>query len=411
MADEAEAVAYKEERRAIELNAVLADAHGAFYSFQNELASRPLGLAGQPPKEVQRLEELARNFEFAQAEAAHQQQIADREKGFHVHAEREAQRLERLAAKNAEAALFVDQREHTRNAARKDWAETKQGNEVTAAAKVTERATRRLDQQEQATMAARELARNQESTARVSNAVATSRITATNRTTHRVQREMVQERHKRHEDRVESVLQLKQNADQAFMKLKGSNERNNRARAAKEADHAANFNALVAQGDNPYKIFRQVRRKAGHMSPCQHPIHNMTHHVAPHRTTPRHTDATPRHTDTTPTPHHATPHQREVDAAARHQEKRMVADVKRKEQAVAERILENDEYAQVQEEIERQHRAYEKKYRDELGRHASEERNRQILITKTTDKVDLIDTTGRGVRPFEPSQVHTVTHH
>ena len=98
-----------------------------------------------------------------------------------MHAEREAQRLERLAAKNAEAALFVDQREHTRNAARKDSAETKQGNEVTAAAKVTERATRRLDQQEQATMAARELARNQESTARVSNAVATSRITATNR--------------------------------------------------------------------------------------------------------------------------------------------------------------------------------------------------------------------------------------
>ena len=58
--------------------------------------------------------------------------------------------------------------------------------------------------------AARELARNQESIARVSNAVATERITSTNRTTHRVQREMVQERYKRHEDRVESVLQLKQ---------------------------------------------------------------------------------------------------------------------------------------------------------------------------------------------------------
>ena len=69
-----------------------------------------------------------------------------------MHAEREAQRLERLAAKNAEAALFVDQREHTRNATRKDWAETKRGTEVTAASKVTERATRRLDQQEQATM-------------------------------------------------------------------------------------------------------------------------------------------------------------------------------------------------------------------------------------------------------------------
>ena len=95
------------------------------------------------------------------------------------------------------------------------------------------------------------------------------------------------------------------------MKLKGSNERNNRARAAKEADHAANFNALVAQGENPYKIFRQ----------------------------------------------------REVDAAARNQEKRMVADIQRKEQEVAERILRDDEYTQVQEETERQHRAYEKKYR------------------------------------------------
>ena len=62
VADEAEAVAYKEERRAIELNNLLSDAQSAFYSFQNELASRPLGLAGQPPKEVQRLEQLARNF-------------------------------------------------------------------------------------------------------------------------------------------------------------------------------------------------------------------------------------------------------------------------------------------------------------------------------------------------------------
>ena len=62
VADEAESVAYKEERRAIELNAVLADAQNAYYDFQADLASRPLGLAGQPPKDVQRLEELARAY-------------------------------------------------------------------------------------------------------------------------------------------------------------------------------------------------------------------------------------------------------------------------------------------------------------------------------------------------------------
>jgi hypothetical protein len=50
-------------------------------------------------------------------------------------------------------------------------------------------------------------------------------------------------------------------------------------------------------------------------------------------------------------------------------------------------------------------RQHEQKYRDELGRHVVEERNRQYLLAKTTEKVDIIDPTGRAVRMFEPSQV------
>ena len=37
-----------------------------------------------------------------------------------------------------------------------------------------------------------------------------------------------------------------------------------------------------------------------------------------------------------------------------------------------------------------------------------EERNRQYLVSRTTDGVELVDPTGRSVRPFEPSQVTTI---
>ena len=58
--------------------------------------------------------------------------------------------------------------------------------------------------------------------------------------------------------------------------------------------------------------------------------------------------------------------------------------------------------------MEDQHKAYEKAFRDELGRHVIEERNRQYLVSRTTEGVELVDPTGRSVRPFEPSQVTTI---
>lgn len=154
------------------------------------------------------------------------------------------------------------------------------------------------------------------------------------------------------EHRVEAVLELRdnQNAVRAKAATDAEKRANKLAAAAKELEDQKA--GLLARGLNPYAEFRR----------------------------------------------------REIDAQDDALEKRLKDAVELNKADLAVRLIREEDQRRKRDEAEAIEKEYEKKQRDELGRHVIEARNRDYIASVTLDGREMLDPSGRASR-VDPSQI------
>lgn len=95
---------------------------------------------------------------------------------------------------------------------------------------------------------------------------------------------------------------------------------------------------------------------------------------------------------------------REFEAQDKAREKNMKTAVDQNKADLAERLIKEEEDRRREDAIARKAKAYEKKHRDEGGRHLVEERNREFISSTMSGGQEVLDPTGRVLR-VDPSQV------
>ena len=174
----------------------------------------------------------------------------------------------------------------------------------------------------------------------------------------RVRKGLEVDRQKKHAKRAKAFLQLKKSTAKAMAELKGDNERAQHARERREKKEREEFDSILADGGNPYEVFRR----------------------------------------------------RQLDKQYNVKEKAAVKKQHEAELKIAERMVKEEMRTQKRETIEHQHKQYAKKYRDEKGRHITEARTEAYLRSVTIGGKDMVDPTGRVFR-IQPSSETTIKTH
>ena len=361
VAQETDTVALNEERRAKGLEEELLAARNTLAVSMRRFggADSGLGTKTAPPDEQKALQALAARATTAEDECFAQQQRAARARATNLAAVRAMEMRERLEVKNEEVARAYEQRMEQEAAARQGRARKVNQQELTAAATLAKNHTKRVEAYEASVSATMQLRNQQETAAREHHVGAVKRVNKTASTTVEALKLLNDKRREDHAHKVESVLSLKANTDAAFAKIKAANARAARRAAAKAAAEAQEFADLTAKGENPYKVFRE----------------------------------------------------RDVAAVAAKAEAKAKAEVAKKEASLVRRIVKGDEDGQKRDAVEAHHKRMEQEFRDALGKSVTEARNRAYLMSRTTAGVDMVDPSGREVRPFDPSQVTTIKDH
>lgn len=159
-------------------------------------------------------------------------------------------------------------------------------------------------------------------------------------------------------DRTEVVLEFKTNVDSVRAQVATQADKHNRKVAAAKKELDDEKEALLAKGINPYEKFRR----------------------------------------------------RELDHEGNMREKHMKEAVEQNKVHLAERLIKEEDITRNEEAALRKAKAYEKKHRDEQGRHVIEERNNNYITSITTGNKEVLDPTGRVLR-VDPSQITDIPDH
>lgn len=95
---------------------------------------------------------------------------------------------------------------------------------------------------------------------------------------------------------------------------------------------------------------------------------------------------------------------RAIDAEAAAKEARLKSLMEKNKLEIETRLAEEQRAKEKEVEKMLREKAYEKKYREELGPHVTEERNKKYIMDMTTDHVDILDASGRAAR-IDPSKI------
>ena len=160
------------------------------------------------------------------------------------------------------------------------------------------------------------------------------------------------------QDKTDAVLELKANQSAARAKVASQAARHNKKIEDARVTLENEKDSLLAKGVNPYAFFRK----------------------------------------------------RDLDSQADAQEKAMLDAVRNNESALAASLIKEQEDRRVEDLAVRKAKAYEKKHRDEQGRHVIEERNNEYITKITTGNMEVLDPTGRAPR-IDPSQITDIHDH
>lgn len=159
-------------------------------------------------------------------------------------------------------------------------------------------------------------------------------------------------------DRTEAVLELKTNVNAVSAAVATQADAHNRRLKAAEKQFNEEKDSLLAKGINPYVSFRK----------------------------------------------------RDLEAADVKKEQHMIHAVEENKVHLAERLIREEDVTRVEQSKIRKAKAYEKKHREEQGRHVIEDRNQDYITSITTENKEVLDPTGRLGR-VDPSQVVDIHDH
>ena len=155
--------------------------------------------------------------------------------------------------------------------------------------------------------------------------------------------------------RAKAAVKLKRSIDAAAAEALGQSRRAKEAAATRKAQLERERERLVAENQNPYRVFREEEERARVVS----------------------------------------------------QRARLVEAQARKRLAIARRMVREGKQLEKHHEVERHHEAQAEKYVRELGRGAREKRVTDYLRKTTRAHTDMLDPTGHAVR-IDPSEVTTI---
>ena len=149
-----------------------------------------------------------------------------------------------------------------------------------------------------------------------------------------------------HSKRTQAILGLKKSTERVTNQMRGNVARNKQAEAERKASEKKEFNALLADGRNPYEVFRKRAQQ----------------------------------------------YKLKADQA------RLVNRQRKSEIEIAEKMIKEENHFVKKDKIEKKHKEFAQQYRDSLGRHVTEQRTRDYMLNITKDNKDFVDPTGRMFR-------------
>lgn len=100
----------------------------------------------------------------------------------------------------------------------------------------------------------------------------------------------------------------------------------------------------------------------------------------------------------------------EFQKADENKKKKMKAAVEKNKKELAERLDREQKFIEKQEKAKLHALEYEKAHRASQGRHVVEEKNRNFILSRTNGTMEILDPTGRAAR-VDPSQITTIADH
>jgi hypothetical protein len=355
VAGEAAAVAEAEDARLTQLMADLYEKQQKYLEVKEKYDRHPMGREGMPKELVVMHDSALNAVQVSESVCETQRRIATREEKLSVLAQHEASKSEANVAKVADVMvdlrkLLAAENEKKRKSAKKSsMSEVKQAKLLE-----TRQRTKAAEFQVKLTNA-EEHAAKQVTVARESHKQVANRVKETTRVAEDSKQYMEEARLINHENRVAATLELKANTDASTAGMRGANEKAKIKEHKKRVSEKKEFDEILKMGGNPYVVFKK----------------------------------------------------REMEKKGKQEEKREKEKVRLQQASLASKMVKEDDYNRKKEEHERMEKEYESSYRNEQGKEVIEKRNRDYLISKTTNKTDLIDPTGK-IFKIEPSQVTTV---
>ena len=149
-----------------------------------------------------------------------------------------------------------------------------------------------------------------------------------------------------HQKRTQAVLGLKKSTERVTNVMRGNVARNKQAEAERKAQEKKEFNALLADGKNPYEVFRKRAQQ----------------------------------------------YKLKADQA------RLVNRQRKTEIEIAAKMIQEENHFVKKDKVEKKQKQFAAQYRDSLGRHVTEQRTRNYMLNITKESKDFVDPTGRMFR-------------
>jgi hypothetical protein len=149
-----------------------------------------------------------------------------------------------------------------------------------------------------------------------------------------------------HQKRTKAVLELKKSTERVFDEMRGNVAKHQQIEAERKAREKEEFDALLADGKNPYEVFRRRKQQF----------------------------------------------KLKADRA------RLIARQKKSEIEVAEKMIKEEKHFVKKDKAERKTKQFAQVYRDSLGRQVTEQRTRDYMLDITKNHQDFVDPTGRMFR-------------
>eukprot|EP00742_Colponemidia_sp_Colp-10_P008825 GILJ01009584.1.p1 GENE.GILJ01009584.1~~GILJ01009584.1.p1 ORF type:complete len:1812 (-),score=327.15 GILJ01009584.1:58-4746(-) len=327
-------------------------------SLQQELSQAQTDFHKCGPGDAQLAKSLWARIESLQRQVQLEEQNFEREDHLAAVSERERDVAELDMHKYEpvfeEAAALLDEEDEMLRAI----AHTRTNYEIETAEKILNRERKKLRAQERKERERQEELERREQAAELGRRRGKERLREHANKVQPVVDRLNELKEQEYQDKITRLMDLKRTIETAQNKIRDANERKHKKEQKEQERRDAEFQELLSNGKNPYEVWRR----------------------------------------------------REYEQKLEKDSKKALSAQRHRENEIVDRLLNENEYLKKREDAEKREKAYDEKYRRELGRREKEKRIHDYLVSRTVDGRDMVDPTGREFK-IKPSQVTLIKNH